>query len=134
MKAGSTIRTPELIAEIIRRVADGEVAQDAVKGLCGWSTFREWVDADPELAALYARARNYGVEQNEAELMREARRKPADSVEATAQRTLVDTLKWRLSKRLPKDFGDRQQVEHSGKIGLADILAEMAKPKPASTD
>lgn len=63
-----------------------------------------------------------------------------DSVDAQAQRVLVDTLKWRLSKRLPKDFGDRQHVEHSGNVGdglteeqratrIAEILRAVSKRK-----
>ena len=85
--------------------------------------------SDEELKAAYACAREDGVEQNESELLREARRKPSDSVDAAGQRTLVDTLKWRLSKRLPHDFGDRQQVEHSGGVRL-DVVTGVPEPSP----
>lgn len=34
----------------------------------------------------------------------------------------VDTLKWYLSKLAPKRYGDRLNVEHSGSVGLEDIL------------
>lgn len=30
-------------------------------------------------------------------------------------------------------YGDRQQVEHSGKIGLAELLAQAAKPEPPAS-
>lgn len=119
--ARPTIRTPEMVQRILDRVEAGEVGADVCNGKDGmpsWAAFKEWKAADPELAAAYARAHESSVEQNEAELLREARRKPVDGVDAQAQRVLVDTLKWRLSKRLPRDFGERSQVEHSGGVNL----------------
>ena len=43
-------------------------------------------------------------------------------------RLRVDTRKWLASKLKPKKYGDKQQIEHSGKIGLADLTdAELAQ-------
>ena len=132
--AGETIRTPEMVATILERIGLGEVGADVCNGKDGmpsWPTFKRWMRNDEELRTAYACAREDGVEQNESELLREARRKPVDSVDAAGQRTLVDTLKWRLSKRLPKDFGDRQQVEHSGSLSLGDAIARTAARRAA---
>ena len=130
--AGETIRTPQMIEAILERIGAGEVGADVCNGKNGmpsWPTFKRWMRSDDELRAAYACAREDGVEQNESELLREARRKPSDSVDAAGQRTLVDTLKWRLSKRLPHDFGDRQQVEHSGGVRL-DVVTGVPEPSP----
>lgn len=116
-----SIRTPEMIARILERVANGELGCDVCNGKNGmpsWSAFKEWRLADEQLAAAYARAHETGVEHDEAVAYREAMRKPVDSVDAQSQRTRLDFLKFRLSKRLPRDFGDRQQVEHSGGVTL----------------
>lgn len=116
-----TIRTPEAVERVLERIEDGEVGAevcDGKNGLPSWATFKRWMAEDEALRAEYERARETGVERNEAEFLREARRRPVDSVDAQGQRTLVDALKWRLSKRLPRDFGDRQQVEHSGGVTL----------------
>jgi hypothetical protein len=116
-----SIRTPAMVERVLEQIELGEVGADvcnAKDGMPSWAAFKVWMQDDPELQAAYTRAWTIGVERNEAELLREARRKPVDSVDAQAQRTLVDTLKWRLSKRLPKDYGDRQQVEHSGGVSL----------------
>lgn len=129
--AGETIRTPEMVATILERIGLGEVGADVCNGKDGmpsWPTFKRWMRNDEELRAAYADAREDGVEHNEAEFLREARRKPVDSVDATAQRTLVDSLKWRLSKRLPKEFGDRQQVEHSGGVSL-NVVTGVPEPQ-----
>jgi hypothetical protein len=122
-------KTPELCEAVLERVEAGEVLAKVCEdhSMPSWSAFKEWMQQDESLAAAYARACECGVALNEDELLREARRKPADSVDATGQRTLVDTLKWRLSKRLPRDFGDRQQVEHSGTIGDGLTEAQRAQ-------
>lgn len=123
--ARPTIRTPEMVARILERVSGGELGCDVCNGKDGmpsWSSFKEWRVADPELSAAYARAHEAGVEHDESVAYREAMRQPADSVDAQAQRTRLDWLKFRLSKRLPKDFGDKSHVEHSGTI--SDGLTE----------
>jgi hypothetical protein len=37
-------------------------------------------------------------------------------------RLRVDARKWVTAKALPRIYADRQQVEHSGKVGLEDLL------------
>ena len=39
-------------------------------------------------------------------------------------RLQIDARKWLLSKMLPKKYGDKQQLEHSGSISIADTLRE----------
>lgn len=47
----------------------------------------------------------------------------------TAHRRLqIDTRKWLIAKWLPTIYGDKQQIEHSGSISLAETLRE-AKAK-----
>ncbi len=124
--------TPEVVAAFLEKLESGLVDSEiaAIPGMPKVSTVFMWRDKYPEFSEAYARAHAAGVMENEAELLREARRLPVDSVDAAKQRVLCDTLKWRLSKRLPKDFGDRQQVEHSGKVSLEQLLAETAKQGP----
>lgn len=42
----------------------------------------------------------------------------SSSEEVAARRLLVDTLKWRAAKFHPNRYSDKQQLEHSGQIGL----------------
>ena len=68
----------------------------------------------------------------------------ADDLEATAEdmsipadhkRIMVDTRKWMLSKMLPKIYGDRLDLNHSGKVTTAteltrdELMAIAAKGK-----
>jgi hypothetical protein len=132
-----TTYTPDLVAAVLDYLEDGLCVSEiaAIDGMPKVRTIYQWQDVHPEFAQEYARAHDAGVRNNEAELLRVARRKPADAVEATAQRTLVDTLKWRLSKRLPRDFGDRQAVDLNGKVTLDSVIAEtLAKNAPPKAD
>lgn len=119
-----TTYNPELVEVFLEKLESGlclsEIA--AIDGMPKVSTVYQWKARHPEFAEAYARACDAGVLENEAELMREARRKPVDSVDAAAQRVLVDTLKWRLSKRLPKEFGDK--LEHSGEIKTSPMTPD----------
>ena len=44
-----------------------------------------------------------------------------DTREAQRSRIMVDTRKWYLSKCLPKVFGDKLNLDHSGEIGIRKI-------------
>lgn len=44
------------------------------------------------------------------------------------RRLQIDTRKWLIAKWLPSVYGDKQQIEHSGGISLAETLRE-AKAK-----
>ena len=39
------------------------------------------------------------------------------------RRLQVDTRKWMLSKMLPKIYGDKQTLEHTGTLNVAEVLA-----------
>ena len=48
--------------------------------------------------------------------------------EPQAARVAIDAFKWTAGKKLPKKYGERQHIEHGGKIGLADLTnAELTK-------
>jgi hypothetical protein len=57
------------------------------------------------------------------------------SIPADHKRIIIDTQKWELSKMLPKIYGDRLDLNHSGKIGTeqtltrAELMAIAAKGK-----
>jgi hypothetical protein len=53
----------------------------------------------------------------------------ADDSEADPLRSRlqVDARKWLMSKLMPKKYGDKVGVEHSGTIGVHDALAEALK-------
>lgn len=48
----------------------------------------------------------------------------------------IDSRKWLLSKLAPKKYGDKQQHEHSGELGIKTVVVKQepkdAKPRPES--
>ena len=81
------------------------------------STFNDWLNADPALAADYARAREDLIESMAQEVLDLADSEvPADEYgkkdwQAIQKHKLqVDTRKWLLSKLSPKKYGDKIEV------------------------
>lgn len=98
---------------------------------------RFWVLDDVNgFAAQYARAREVGYLRLAEEILQIADTpvtgtksvSKATGMEITEgdmiehRRLQVDTRKWMLAKMLPKVYGDKQQVEHSGAVDIATIL------------
>jgi hypothetical protein len=90
--------------------------------------------SDDDFGQHYARARQLGwsLLADDIEGVAEDMQIPADH-----KRIMVDTRKWMLSKMLPKVYGDRLDLIHSGKVttgttGMTDeeLLAIAAKGKP----
>lgn len=53
--------------------------------------------------------------------------KPVTVVDAASvqhARLKVDTRKWLVSKMLPKVYGDKLDIEHSGNVGIGDALTK----------
>lgn len=125
--------TPELAAEICKRLADGEslrsVCRDPV--MPARSTVERWITADRDgFAGQYARARNVGLDEIADELLEVAadgsndwmkRNDPENpgydfnGEHVQRSRLRVDTGKWYLSKLAPKRYGEK--LELSGPDG-----------------
>jgi hypothetical protein len=115
-------RPPEAVPQdvadtICRRLEMGE----SLRAICeseGMPTVRtvfDWVHKSPDFAQQYARARDAGCELEFDEI-----KSIADDVDGDTDRARlrVDARKWRLSKQLPRKFGDRIGVEHAGGVSV----------------
>ena len=83
-------------------------------------TVIEWLRKHPEFLNQYADAATI-----DAEVQFDALNEIAD--EATPRnvqvaKLRVDTRKWTLVKRMPKKYGDRQEIEHSGEVAFRGSL------------
>jgi hypothetical protein len=84
-------------------------------------TVRRWALDDVEgFAGHYARAREIGYQGMADDLTEIANAKDGDPAR---DRLRVDTRKWLLSKALPKIYGDKQQIGHSGSLNFGEQLA-----------
>lgn len=119
--------------EVVRRVfawmAEGHTMTAAAQA-CGLrpSAVRRWIAGDAAWMAKYERARKLQAQAMADEAVQVAR----DSTNQTAagDRLLVDTLRWAASKAAPREFGDKQVVEHSGGQKL-EIRVVEDDPKPS---
>lgn len=88
------------------------------------TTIWEWLDADPALAAMYARAR-----QEQADYMADQIVEIADTCEDPQKARLqVDARKWVAAKLKPRKYGDKVAAELSGPDGgPIEVAVELGK-------
>jgi hypothetical protein len=131
--------TDELAHEICERLAAGESLNAICKaaGMPSEVTVRNWAHRDHEgFSAKYtdARARGYlrladeiieisDDAANDVIVGEDGREIVQHEIVARA-RLRVDSRKWMLSKMLPKVFGDKVGVEHSGEVGVFTVVFE----------
>ena len=91
----------------------------------GASTFLDWVDARPDLAEQYARARarGYALLADEIIAISDGD-EGADSERVPRDKLRVDSRKWMLSKMLPKLYGDR--LDLAATVTVKRDAAEMS--------
>lgn len=126
--------TPEIAAEICERLAGGESLLEICEddGYPGESTVRAWALEDREgFSAKYARAREIGYHHEAEDLGRGiATVKPKDVPRARLE---FDIKRWRLSKMLPKVYGDATLLKHADNEGNEFVVRVERigdKPKP----
>ncbi len=149
-RGGQTVYTPELGAEICRRLkATGSLRRAcAADGMPAESTVREWVmDDRGGFAAQYARAREVGYQRLAEDVLEIAddgtndtyldedgeERKNRDVIERSRLR--VDTRKWLLARVLPKIYGDKIALTGADggplqiqAVRFAEVVAAAAVP------
>jgi hypothetical protein len=117
--------SPEITAEILTRITEGESLRSIVKDahMPPQATVYEWLVAKPDFAEQYAYARDQQAETLADEIIALADEKPQEVTDdkgngridngwVTWQKNRVDARKWVASKLKPKKYGDR--VTHAG--------------------
>jgi hypothetical protein len=126
--------TEEKAQEICRRIAEGESMRHIclLEGMPSQSMIYRWLDENKSFREQYAHAREKQADafldqiqeiahdgRNDWEIQ-ECERTKQDRIVLHAEhvqrsRLRVDTLKWVMSKLAPKKYGDKLDIEHSGK-------------------
>lgn len=114
----------EILATVIERIARGEFLTEICKdaGMPSRQTIWEWIDADEALATRCARARAWAAVEDERAVAELARQVVAGEIEPDAARTAANMHTWLAKVRNPKVYGDRLDVEHSGKVQVIPVL------------
>jgi hypothetical protein len=103
-----------------------------------WGTFCRWCGDDPANAEMYVRAREVLLERMAHEI-HDIADTPVEGVTTTVKpggvieerrgdmiehrRLQIESRKWLLAKLMPRKYGDKQQIEHSGRVGLEALVA-----------
>lgn len=109
----------EALDAIIAEVRTGRPVRQAIAE-CDVSagSFYRALDANPDVAERYARAREAGMDALADDTMRIA---DDMGVPADHKRIMVDARKWILSKQAPKRYGDKVDLTHAGPDGGAIV-------------
>lgn len=106
---------PETFDAIMADVIGGSPVRSAIAAASvAPGTFYRAIDADPQLAERYARAKGAGLEAMADETLAIA---DDEAIPEGSRRIRVDTRKWLLSKLAPKRYGERLATEVSGPDG-----------------
>ena len=125
-------RTPEITAQqklqVIARMCEGESLRSICRsdGFPTASAVIQWLDVDEEFAKHYARAREAQADALFDDLaeVAQAALQAETAVEVAARRLIVDTTKWRISKIVPKKYGDKMELAGDAKNPLGITLIE----------
>lgn len=111
----------EKILEALKEMGEGETLKACVRrrGL-GYTTAWEFIHRDAELVELYARAREAYAHAKVQQIHEIAESEP----DVQRARLKCDNIKWEASKVIPKVYGDKQEIEHTGTITIAEALQE----------
>jgi len=109
--------TPELWDEVLELIEQGHTIRDisAMADMPNWTTIRRFIRADDAHRTQYARAREVAADAYEAQIIDHLN--AADPETAAACRVKIDALKWLMSKRAPKVYGDKVTQELTGVDG-----------------
>lgn len=116
-----TKKTPAIVDEIMEGIADGVPLREICRrdGMPNWRTVYDWLEADEEMAARFARAREIGFDAIAEDILSNVDNVKAISEHIQRSKLQVETRLKLLAKWSPKKYGEKQQVEVGNKDGEA---------------
>ena len=145
-----TMRTRQLEDEILDWISDGKTLREFCRrpGSPSHVTVHEWRKADPELSERFARARLVGADMIAEEIL-EIADTPKKGVTVTEdddgrktvtedmlghRRLQIDARLKLLAKWFPQKYGDKIDIEHSGKVSFDSMLRSALGLAPDNQD
>lgn len=126
----------EIADKLCEQMAEGRSIRNIVKtdeGMPALSTVFKWLKDFPAFSEQYARAREMQADALFEELteVAEDALNAESAVEVSARKLIVDTHKWRLSKIVPKRFGDKLELAGNAESPLTVQIVKYAdSPAP----
>ena len=115
-----TTFTAEVGRKICERLADGHSllaiskmpGMPKISTMQGWAWTPDW--SDESFVGNYAHARALQAHREFDEMKETEGELKAGKIDPHTARVLIDSIRWRLSKMLPRVYGDRSHLEVSG--------------------
>lgn len=130
----------EMADRIVEWVAEGKPLREFCRldDTPAWRTVYDWLDANPDFAARFARARDLGADAIAEETLRiadtpmQGQRSEVseDGLKTVTEDMLghrklqVDTRLKLLAKWFPKRYGDRKTTEHTGSVSIQAAVTD----------
>jgi len=120
--------SPEIAQELLNHIAGGMSLRKACDQprMPSREAWGEWRVKYPELVDQYARARAERAAARADEIIEIA---DDEDIPVESRKVRIDARKWEASKLDRANYGDRQQVEHSGGVRL-DVVTGVPEPDP----
>jgi hypothetical protein len=115
----ATKKTPEVIQHLLDGLANGVTLRALCRedGMPNWRTVYDWIEADAELAAQVARARELGFDAIAEDVFDIADGTRASSEHVQLSKMRIDTRLKLLACWSPKKYGNKQDVSIGNKEG-----------------
>lgn len=115
----ATKKTPEVIKRLLDGIADGKTLRALCRedGMPNWRTVYDWIEADAELAAQVACAREIGFDAIAEDVFDIADGTRASSEHVQLSKMRIDTRLKLLACWSPKKYGNKQDVSIGNKEG-----------------
>ena len=109
MTGRPSIRTPEMVDEILKRIAEGETLASICRedGMPERTVFYDWVKDDSDLSQRFARARESGFDAIADDTVRIVDNTEEDPA---SRRVRADTRLKLLAKWAPRKYGERLEL------------------------
>jgi hypothetical protein len=107
-----------LCESLIEGMSLGRIATEAGASL---ASLLAWIDADPDRSARVREARTATAklwDERAERVIEDA----ADDFALKKAKELSHHYRWRAAKVAPKEYGERQAVEHSGEVGVTVVV------------
>lgn len=109
----------EHFEDILADISDGDsVLKACSKRKISKKTFWKYISSDDELRNQYIQATQIRGESAIDRIEEELEKLDSGVSDAGKARVKIDTLKWLACKFYPKQYGEKQEVEHSGTVSL----------------
>jgi hypothetical protein len=124
-----TLKTPELCAEICRRISEGETMRAILKtpGMPAWTTVHDWKQADESFRQALARAREQQAEVWAEEIMSITDADLPTHEEIGRARLRMQSRQW-LAGKYNSQFADKP-TQVGVNVGVAVVISEAERQK-----